>query len=148
MTRVLIVEDEYLVALDLQTHLRARGYMADTVALSIEEALTIIEQERFDAAILDVNVARASVWPVAHALLRRRVPFLFLSAYGRQLQRPAAFRGAPLLDKPVAVEELVCALMGLTLPAARHDAYSVEALAGEREGAVDAAVRVAVRKKA
>jgi len=76
-------------------------------------------REGFDVAILDVNVAGTRVWSVAHALLRRHVPFLFLSACGRQLQRPDGMQGAPLLDKPVAIDELECALVGLTLPAAR-----------------------------
>lgn len=118
MTSVLIVEDEYLVALDLQAHLRDRGYEVDTLACSVDEALRTVATQSFDVAILDVNVAGTRVWPVARALRRENVPFLFLSAYGRQLQVPEGMGEAPLLDKPVAIEELECALIGLTLSAA------------------------------
>lgn len=122
MTSVLIVEDEYLVALDLQAHLRDRGYEADTLACSLDEALRTIARQSFDVAILDVNLAGTRSWPVAQALRRDNVPFLFLTAYGRQLQMPEGMGEAPLLDKPVAIEELVCALIGLTLPASRNGA--------------------------
>ena len=76
---VLVVEDEAVVAFDLETTLRGFGCGVLPVAPSVAGALAIILTTRPDAALLDVRLADGSVTPVARALAERRVPFALVT---------------------------------------------------------------------
>ncbi|WP_441260666.1 response regulator [Bradyrhizobium sp. 521_C7_N1_3] len=90
--RILVVEDEYLIALELDTELRAAGYRVIGPVADIEGALELLKVERPDAAILDVNLAGRWVTPVAETLRSMSVPFILASGYVA-----ADLRGHPVL---------------------------------------------------
>jgi CheY-like chemotaxis protein len=75
-------------------------------------ALALAEAEPIDAAILDVNLAGTDVFPVADALRRRGVPFLFASGYGER-GLPGAFADSPILQKPYDPVRLEAMLAGV-----------------------------------
>jgi CheY-like chemotaxis protein len=80
--RVLIVEDEFLVALMLEDVLVDFGCIPVGPCYSLAQALGAVRTETFDVALLDVNLDGEKVYPVAYALAKRRIPFLFVSSYG------------------------------------------------------------------
>ena len=99
--RVLVVEDELLVAMLLEDIVADLGAVLVGPATRIPKALEICEDASvgIDVAILDVNVGGSSVFPVADALTRRGVPFVFATGYG-QGGLPDAWRDHPTLPKP------------------------------------------------
>jgi CheY-like chemotaxis protein len=110
--RVLIVEDEPMLAYALEELVAEAGFLIAGVVGSLRAALAIIESEIFDVAILDANLKGVSAGPAATALTARRIPFVVLSGYSRD-QQPAAFNGALHLQKPCRSEHLIQALRGL-----------------------------------
>ncbi len=111
--RFLVVEDEPLVALDLVAGLQKAG--AETIGPvgKSEQALVIIEKERLDGALLDANLHGRPVDDIAAALTRRRVPFVFVTGYGRA-SLPEAFGKAPMLSKPFTEAQVLDAVVELT----------------------------------
>jgi len=113
--RVLVVEDESLVAMLLETILEDMGCLAVGPAATVDEGLRMAADETVDAALLDVNVAGRQVFPVAQALKDRGVPFIFSTGYGEG-GLPDEWRGQPTLQKPfteAAVREALMSAMGL-----------------------------------
>ncbi len=104
--RVLIVEDETLLALDLESTLEANGCTVVGTMGTISAALASIQQAAPDAAILDLNLNGESAVPVADALADRGVPFLFLTGYDRD-HLPERHRAAPLIGKPYILADLL-----------------------------------------
>jgi CheY-like chemotaxis protein len=86
--RVLIVEDELLVALLIEDFLEDFGCTAVGPCGSVAKALDMIERETLDMAVLDVNLSGEMVYPVADMLEARHIPFLFLSGYGDEVLQP------------------------------------------------------------
>jgi DNA-binding response OmpR family regulator len=110
--RVLIVEDEPVLAFVLEELIVESGFAAAGVAGRLETALAIIESGACDGAILDANLAGVSVAPAALALTARGLPFIILSGYS-PAQHEAAFAGALRLQKPCRPEHLIEALHGI-----------------------------------
>jgi CheY-like chemotaxis protein len=81
---VLVVEDEPLIALDLTDELVARGAKVIGPAATVDGALSLVDAHAVDGAILDVRLRTELVFPVADALLARKVPFIFATAYQRE----------------------------------------------------------------
>ncbi|MGV9005316.1 MAG: response regulator [Brevundimonas sp.] len=109
--RVLIVEDESLVAMLLETILEDMGCIPVGPASTVEEGLTMAEDEApLDAALLDVNVAGQQIFPVAAILRARGVPFVFSTGYGEG-GLPDEWRGQPTLQKPFSEAAIRDALM-------------------------------------
>jgi CheY-like chemotaxis protein len=80
--RILVVEDEYLIAMSLQDALEMAGSIVVGPVPSIEKALKQIESEpNIDAAVLDVNLGGMLAYPVADMLIARKIPFVFTSGY-------------------------------------------------------------------
>ena len=103
--RVLLVEDEGLVAMLIEDMLDDMGCALACSACSVAEAMTWLDAGgQADAALLDVNLNGEPVWPVAEVLMRQGVPFAFTTGYG-ELGEPR-FDHAPLLGKPVSTERL------------------------------------------
>lgn len=99
--RLLLVEDEYLLALYLSEMLEDMGAEVLGPVASVADALDLIEKApEIDAAILDVNLGGEAVYPVADRLLDRHVPFAFASGYSPE-QMPARFRGIDICQKPI-----------------------------------------------
>ena len=104
--RFLVVEDEPLVALDLSAGLQEAGAEVTASTGSPSKALAIIESQPLDAALLDGNLDGRPVDDIAAALTRRRVPFAFVTGYGRE-SLPQAFRAVSLLAKPFSQPQLL-----------------------------------------
>lgn len=103
--RVLVVEDEAVVAMELTRVLTAAGAKVVGPVGTIEEALDLLDDQPIDRALLDVNLGGRLITPVAKALIRRRIPFVYLTGY----QEPDVDDG-PILRKPVAASALLGAL--------------------------------------
>jgi PAS domain S-box-containing protein len=104
--RFLVVEDEPLVALDIAAGLQEAGAEVLASTGSVKEALDTIESRALDAALLDGNLHGRPVDEVGAALTRRKVPFLFVTGYGRE-SLPRAFGHAPVLSKPFSQQQLI-----------------------------------------
>lgn len=106
--RILVVEDEYLIALELDTQLRTAGYRVIGPVPDIDRALKLLRADRPDAAILDVNLAGEWVTPVAQALRAMSVPFILASGYvAADLQAHPALRDAVNVGKSWRPEYLL-----------------------------------------
>jgi DNA-binding response OmpR family regulator len=110
--RVLVVEDESLLAETLFDDLAAAGLEGVGPAATVDAALALVERERIDAAILDVRLLGELSFPVAYALRRRAIPFLFLTSHARD-DFPADLRSPPLIAKPYDTPTLLATLRGL-----------------------------------
>ena len=109
--RVLVVEDESLVAMLLETILEDMGCTPVGPAGTIEDGLALVaDPAPLDAALLDVNVAGRQVFPVADALKARGVPFVFSTGYGES-GLPDEWRGHPTVQKPFTEATIRDALM-------------------------------------
>lgn len=104
--RVLVVEDDYLVASWLTGVLEQWGCRVVGPAATVAEALRLVEAGGFDGAILDVNLRGEQSGPVAEALDARGTPYFFLTGYGSPALLPEALRDRHKLFKPVKASEL------------------------------------------
>jgi two-component system, chemotaxis family, sensor kinase Cph1 len=111
--RILLVEDEALIALHTEDVLLEHGHIVVGPADRLDHALALARQEVIDAAVLDINLAGKPVWPVAEVLQSRAIGFVLLSGFGASLEVPLAFKTAPSLRKPVHPEDLLSALTQL-----------------------------------
>lgn len=112
--RVLVVEDDALLAFDLADELTSLGYAVVGPARDVEEAMALIAGEGCDIAVLDVNLGNGMTSEaIAVELRRRSIPFAIASGYAAD-QYPAIFRDAPLLPKPVRLDLLVDRLHALS----------------------------------
>ncbi|WP_132255697.1 response regulator [Methylobacterium segetis] len=116
---VLLVEDDYFLASDLQRHFAASGAEIVGPVPSVTEALTLIAATpALDAAVLDINLRGEMAFPVADALIARGVPFLFATGYSAGTL-PPRYGGLRHCEKPIEpqqIAELLCA-SGLADPA-------------------------------
>lgn len=109
--RVLVVEDESLVAMLLETILEDMGCTPVGPASNIDEGEAMARDTvDLDAALLDVNVAGRQVFPVAAALKERGVPFVFSTGYGEG-GLPDEWRGVTTIQKPFTEAAVRDALM-------------------------------------
>jgi DNA-binding NtrC family response regulator len=109
--RILVVEDEMLIAMELEGVLEDEGCIAVGPAPTVCRALGFLDREPVDAAILDLNLDGKDASPVALALAERGVPFVVASGYGGAEILQPALKAAPRVDKPVDHRRLVCALI-------------------------------------
>ena len=109
--RVLFVEDEYLVAMDMSAYLEAAGAHVVGPASNVRAALEAVEQMELDGAILDVNLRGEMAYPVADALVARGIPFVFTTGYDAHAV-PARFAGVKRCEKPTTPEAISKALFG------------------------------------
>ena len=108
---VLVVEDEFLIAMDLSLLLERRGWQVIGPAATTNEALRLLERKRPTVALLDVTLRDGTVTPVAEALRTQNVPFIVASAYDRpELVGGKVLAGAPNVGKPSEEHRLLAAL--------------------------------------
>jgi CheY-like chemotaxis protein len=104
--RILVVEDEMIVAMLIEDILTDAGATVLGPAARVARALDLLgEEEAVDAALLDVNLAGEMTTPVAEELRRRGIPFAFATGYGAA-GVPDGFAGQPLLQKPFQEQDL------------------------------------------
>lgn len=113
--RILIIEDEPLLAMELETNLSALGCKTLRSAATLDAASTFIENSECDAALVDVNLAGLQVDELAIALTKKHIPFAFVTGYGREAL-PSGFQDAIILSKPFAKEQLLGTLARLLHP--------------------------------
>jgi CheY-like chemotaxis protein len=103
--RVLLVEDEIMVALLLEDMLAEFGHTVVGPVARLDKALEMARKEAFDLAFLDVNLNGEQVYPVAEALAARGIPFVFVTGYGRAGLR-APYGDCLTLQKPFRRHDL------------------------------------------
>ncbi len=106
--RVLILEDEVLLAMNLQDMLTDLGHQVMGIATRVDKALTLAHDGDFDFAILDINVAGTLSFPVADILRARGIPFIFASGYGAR--DVGAYGCNHVLSKPYELRDLDLAI--------------------------------------
>ena len=109
--RVIIVEDEALLALDMEDQLLDIGCVVAGTAARLAPAITLAEEADFDVAILDMNLAGERIDPVARLIAARGLPIVFVTGYGQRTLPPGI--AAPVLDKPCTSEKLFPLLAAL-----------------------------------
>lgn len=110
--RILLIEDEPLVAMDLEELIRGAGCRIAATAATVAAARDAVETTPCDAALLDANLGGEAVDEIAAALTRKGIPFAFATGHGRDAL-PAAFREAPLIGKPFEPEQVLAVLADL-----------------------------------
>jgi CheY-like chemotaxis protein len=113
--RILVVEDEMLILLNVEDMLADLGCESVSAAATVDQALDLIEAQPFDAAMVDVNLDGTKSYPVADALAARGVPFLFSTGYSGQSMK-VGYRDRPVLGKPYRDAELAQVLARLLRP--------------------------------
>ncbi|TDT99555.1 CheY-like chemotaxis protein [Azorhizobium sp. AG788] len=108
--RILVVEDEFLVALGLQDNLRVLGYETVGPATTLAMAVQAAEREPLDAAILDINLKGEVVFPAAEILSDRGIPLIFCSDYIGVSRVPDRFADAVRVPKPYTIASMAAAL--------------------------------------
>ena len=104
--RILVVEDEYMMADDLQYDLEQAGAQVIGPVPSVADALRLLAtQEAIDGAILDVNLRGEKAYPVADVLRERGIPFVLATGY-EQWALPEAYKDVPRCEKPVDLRHL------------------------------------------
>lgn len=111
--RVLIVEDEMMVLMNIEGSLADFGCVAVRTAATVDAALALLEVECFDVAMLDVNLGGETSYRIADALASRSIPFVFSTGYGK-FGIEARFSDRPVLGKPYSDEQLGTALRSLS----------------------------------
>ena len=104
--RILVVEDEYMIADDITQALVAAGAeVLGPVASAADAAELIAGGGRIDAAILDINLRDGAVFPAADTLAERNIPFAFATGY-EQWSLPERFQGRPVVEKPFSASNI------------------------------------------
>jgi CheY-like chemotaxis protein len=103
--RILVVEDEPLVAMNLSKSLAELGFHVVGPFSTLAKAATAAVETEVDAALLDVNLSGKVVYPVADILASKNVPFAFITGYSTEAL-PSRYANAPVLQKPVDQETL------------------------------------------
>ena len=111
--RVLVVEDETLISMFIENVVCGLGHEA-ACAYNVSDALRLVARMTpvINAAMLDVNLGGAAVFPVAEALSRRGIPFVFLTGYGRS-GVPDCYAETLVMQKPFSEDDIAFTLAGL-----------------------------------
>ena len=116
--RILVVEDEGLVGALTSELIEQMGYSALGPCVDMGEAMSVMRRNHIDGAVLDVNLGGELVFPLARALADRSVPLVFLTGYEKTAVAEG-FETFPILQKPVAADELRAALALMLSPSPR-----------------------------
>lgn len=107
--RVLIVEDEHMIAFMVEDMIRECGVPDVHHAACLIDALALLDEHEFDFAFLDINLGEENSLPVARRLSKRGIPFVFASGYDMHYDTGGI--AAPLLRKPVTMGDIRNALI-------------------------------------
>jgi CheY-like chemotaxis protein len=102
--RVLVIEDEMLILMMIEDMLADLGCESVAVASKVGPAISLIEGQEFDTAMLDMNLNGIESYPVADALSAREVPYFFST--GNSLNMKDGYRDQDVLKKPFTFEQL------------------------------------------
>jgi|tagenome__1003787_1003787.scaffolds.fasta_scaffold20986509_8 hypothetical protein len=114
--RLLIAEDEYMIALDMADFFEEAGAEVIGPVGSVKDALALVARERgrLDGALLDVTLHNDKIYPVADALCAAGVPFVFATGYDAQ-SIPQAYADVPRCAKPVDRDQVARLLSAAVL---------------------------------
>lgn len=113
--RVLVVEDNPVIAFDIDDALRESGAHVVGPAFDIESGMALVREDELDGAVLDIDIGGHPVWPIARGLKADGVPFVFVSGdCGKGL--PDDFDGAVCLHKPAPTEAILKTVVELINP--------------------------------
>jgi CheY-like chemotaxis protein len=98
--RVLVLEDNFIIAMEAEDILKSLGIGHVEIACSVAEAQVLIEEQSFDFAFLDVNLGSQTSFDFAAFLIERGMAFGFVSGYGDDFIFPAALRDISRITKP------------------------------------------------
>lgn len=104
---VLLVEDNYVIALDTEITLEKMGFSKVLIASNVERAMALVRRNQPAIGILDMHLGSETSFVVARELIRRNVPIIFATGYGSDIGRPPGLDHLPLITKPVDAEALV-----------------------------------------
>jgi len=110
--RVLIVEDEAMIAGLIEVILREAEWSVVGPVATLERALATIERERLDAALLDVRINGQDAYAVADVLMGRGIPFIFVSGFTLK-QMPPGYRDCAYIAKPFTPDAILALLEGV-----------------------------------
>jgi CheY-like chemotaxis protein len=110
---ILVVEDESLIALLIQDVLEEAGASVLGPCYSFAECMRAARFEKFDAAVLDVDLAGEDVFPAADEIRKRGIPFVFHTAHGDREEIRARFGDIAVCRKPVSMDDLLKVLARL-----------------------------------
>jgi light-regulated signal transduction histidine kinase (bacteriophytochrome) len=113
---VLLVEDNLIIAMDGEDILSRLGARTVVTASNVSAALDLIGTQRFDMALLDINLGEESSFPIADRLVAQKTPFLFATGYGGDIADIGVHADAPIVQKPYTIEGITAALARLNLP--------------------------------
>ncbi len=113
-SRCLIIEDQALIAMSVEAYLEDAGFEVQTVT-SIAQAQAWLKDSTPEFVILDFMLRDGPATELAGELHRRGIPFIVYSGYTRHLDLPCALQAVPWLEKPTRREELLKALVTLSL---------------------------------
>jgi len=111
--RVLLVEDEMIVAMHIEDVLRDAGCEIVGRAGTLQSALALVRDEPLDIALLDVNLDGDPTYPIAEELDARGIPFVLATGYGQSML-PEQWRNRPCLRKPFTDGQLEDAVRRVT----------------------------------
>jgi light-regulated signal transduction histidine kinase (bacteriophytochrome)/CheY-like chemotaxis protein len=104
--RLLVVEDSFLVLLNIEGMCQDLGWHVVGPATRLDQAIALARTETFDAALLDVNLDGEMSWPVADVLNERGIPFAFTTGYDQSNMLPDIHAGSEIIAKPYHIEDL------------------------------------------
>ena len=111
-SRILILEDDFYLASDVQAWLQNAGAEVLGPTGSVAKALDFVHSNRIDGALVDINLGNGPSFEVSRALEKRGVPFTFVTGYDEEVI-PADLNSAPRVQKPVLEHSLVAAVASL-----------------------------------
>jgi DNA-binding response OmpR family regulator len=111
-SRLVVVEDDALIAESLREELGDAGFDVVGVAYRLDSALALIAGTEFDAVLMDANLAGVSAGSLATSLRERGIPFVVLSGYARE-QIAREFPGATFVQKPYQLSQLIDGLTAI-----------------------------------
>lgn len=114
--RILVVEDETMIAFMIEKIVVEAGYEVVGPVSRLAKALEIAASQPLSGALLDVNLAGDLTWPLARALQNRGIPFVFMTGYAKRGFVPDEFSDALILNKPFETEQVQAAMAEMINP--------------------------------
>lgn len=105
--RILVIEDEALIALQLEMDIEDGGHAVAGTCMNLAESLKFIESKDIDGAILDVDLRGIDVFPAAEKLLEKNIPFVFHTGHGNKKQIEGRFPNTTVFKKPTSTEVMI-----------------------------------------
>jgi DNA-binding response OmpR family regulator len=111
--RVLVVEDDFLILIELETVLREAGAHIVGACRTVDEALALVDHQDIDAALLDLRLGRETTAPIARTLVRRGVPFAFYTGQTETDPIRAEWPRCAIVAKPASPQAIIAAVAEL-----------------------------------